>query len=47
MGIRPSDVAPSRMIAREAIRMAMPFRMAARVSHMGYWPPPAGTVRTF
>jgi hypothetical protein len=24
--------------------MAMPFRMAARVSHMGYWPLLAGTV---
>ena len=34
--MRPSEVAPSRMMQREAMRMAMPFRMAARVSHMRY-----------
>src|SRR5215468_9595545 len=47
MGMRPSEVAPRSTMAREAMRMAMPFRMAARVNHMGYWPLLAGTVRTF
>jgi hypothetical protein len=36
MGIRLRDVAPRSTMAKDAISTAMAFRMAARVSHMGY-----------
>src|SRR5206468_10564896 len=39
MGIRPREVAPRTTMASEAMRMAMPLRMARSVSHMGAMDP--------